>query len=409
VGTLRASEPSVRRPERRARHALLALASSLAVNGAAFLALERAGAFTLAGPVNAQVALAPVLPDAWERNRGVEAAPAPPPASAIPTSEPPRREPPGPRDEAAPDRPVVAVAPSPDPRRPENARFLADRDNTVPRDRQSRHAAEKAWKTILARPTPGEDEAAAGIPERGDDGEGDLHVPGREGPRPTAPAERPREEVEAAIARARLALGAPGPTGGARADEPPAAVSTEGEGGARRSGRYDPRLLPTAASFRQLSGGGPSAQRLDGVDVGDETVLSTRRFKHAEFYVRLKDAFLREFDPDRAWNLRDPRSVRYGRARRRTTVDVVLDREGAVLDVRVVRTSGLDFYDAEVVRAFRAAAPYPNPPLGLARSDGTIVVPSYEVAYRHPDLLRGVARDLAPLTGGLRAAPGAPE
>jgi TonB family protein len=369
-----------------------ALAFSIALNGVALWALHRAGAFHLGSDGDTtRVALAVLATELWERNRSVAAPAPPPPARAVEGASQPRE-----RGPEAADRPVVAVAPSADPRRPANARFLADRDNTVARDVQSRDAGKQEWKTILARPTPGPEGGPQGIPEAGDGGDAEQRVPGREGARRV---ERTDEEIEAAIARARLALApptlSPDAASPARSARPAEPAPGAGEGGSRRSGRYDPRLLPTAATFQQLAGG-PSAQRLPDVEVGDETVLNTRRFKYAEFYVRLKTAFTREFDPDRAWNARDPQSLRYGRARRTTRVDVVLDREGEVLDVRVVRSSGLDFYDAEVVRAFRAAAPFPNPPLGLAAADGTIVIPSYDVAYTHPRLWPGIAGGLAP-------------
>lgn len=398
MGTHGSSERFGGRRERLVPRGVLALAFSLAVNVAAVYALHRAGAFHLAARTATRVALAALAPEHWERNRG---AGAPSGAERQPTSPAPLLEDAPDLASEVPDRPVVAVAPSADPRRPKDARFLTDRDNTVERDTQARDASKRDWKTLLARPTPGRDDVAQGIPEAGDGGDGDALVPGREG----APsAERSREEVEAAIARARLALAPPALPGDGGSERGPttAPLAAEGEGGSRRSGRYDPRLLPTAATFRALAGGGPGAQPLDGVEVGDETVLNTRRFKHAEFYVRLKAAFLREFDPDQAWNVRDPQSLRYGRKRRTARVDVVLDREGEVLDVRVVRSSGLDFYDAEVVRAFRAAAPFPNPPLGLARADGTIVVPSYDVAYTHPRLWPGIAGGLAPAPGAAR-------
>ena len=377
------------------------------MNGWTLWALHRAGAFDVARPdreAATPVSLASLAPFAWERNRGAAASPLTPASPAPRPALEGARSAPVPPNAAPepPDRPVVAVAPSADPRRPERARFLADRDSTVERDTQARDPGEEEWKTILARPMPGRDDAPQGVPEAGDGGEGDAFVPRRVGagaPR----AERSREESEGAIARARLAL-APSTLGAAEAERgaaSPAPAPGAGEGGSRRSGRYDPRLLPTAATFRELAGG-PSAQRLDGVDVAEETVLNTRRFKYAEFYVRLKSAFVREFDPDRAWNARDPRSLRYGRARRTTRVDVVLDREGEVLEVRVVRGSGLDFYDAEVVRAFHAAAPFPNPPLGLARADGTIVVPSYDsrTRTRGPGAGSRVGSLRRPLPGG---------
>ncbi|WP_242354584.1 MULTISPECIES: TonB family protein [unclassified Anaeromyxobacter] len=345
------------------RRALVALVASVALNAAVFAAIHSAGAFALSRRAEAvaRVGLAAVSAARWRANRLVSA------ERAQPTPlEPARRPPPAVDERPDPRGEVVAAPPSADRRAPERWRFLSDHDGSAPRDVQSREAGKRRWDTPLARPTPGP-EGAQGIPRNGEGGSAETPVPGREG----------SADAGEAVARARAAL-APAPAGeapsgsAASAAREAAPAAAAGEGGARSTGPYDPRLLPTASTFERLAGG--PGERLHDVEEGDATGLNTRRFRFAEFFLRVKRAIAREWDPNRTWDARDPASQRYGRRTRGTTVDIVLEPAGGVRDVRLVASSGLDFYDREVVRAIRAASPFPNPPRALVGADGRILL-----------------------------------
>ncbi len=377
--------------ERPARRAVVAILASLSVNGPAFVALHSAGAFSHAGggATAARVGLAVVPGERWRANRqvsGERVEPEPEPASPL---QRPVVDRPDPRGE------VVAAPPSVDRRPPERWRFLSDHDGTAPRDVQSREAGRRRWDTPLARPTPGPD-GAQGIRQRGDGGRAEASAPGREG-RPAA-----RNDPVDAVARAREALSSvpagDAPSRPADAEGPgtarAAAAAAGGEGGARGAGAYDPRLLPTAATFERLAGG--PGERLPDVEEGDATALNTRRFRFAEFFLRVKSAIAREWDPNRAWDARDPSSQRYGRRTRGTTVDIVLEPAGDVRDVRLVASSGLDFYDREVVRAIRAASPFPNPPRALVGRDGRILLARWRFELAWDDARPRFALPTAP-------------
>ncbi|HSD18825.1 MAG TPA: TonB family protein [Anaeromyxobacter sp.] len=371
--------------ERPAFRAIAALVVSAAVNAAALAALHSAGAFTLAARAAsaARVGLAAVSGERWRANRAIDGQPVDPEPGPPPAASPTPRQiatRPDPRGE------VVAAPPSPDPRTPQRWRFLSDHDGRARRDVQSRDAGKRRWDTPLARATPGP-QGAQGLPERGEEGTSDASAPGRVG------ASAARETPEDAIARARRAL-APSPDGEASTGRPDVAAGeapapTPGEGGARKAGRYDPRLLPNASTFERLAGG--PGERLSDVEEGDATALNTRRFRFAEFFLRVKSAIAREWDPNRAWDARDPTAQRYGRRTRGAVVDIVLDPEGDLRDVRVVHGSGIDFYDREVVRAIRAAAPFPNPPRALVGEDGRILLARWRFELAWGDALPRLA------------------
>lgn len=120
-------------------------------------------------------------------------------------------------------------------------------------------------------------------------------------------------------------------------------------------------------------GGGGSDDPIFGVDKeGEETLVNSRSFKYWDFFQRVKERVRQEWDPVSVYRARDPTGSVYGIRDRLTILEVVLDKEGHLLRLEVVRPSGLAFLDEEAVRAFREAAPFPNPPAGLEDESGRI-------------------------------------
>lgn len=361
--------PTTPRRDRPRLRAAAALALSLAANAAGLAGLGAAGAFTLVPqPRAARVTLAALSPEAWEAHRRI--------ADAAPTRARPAR--PAPAEARArppdPEGILARVAPSPDMRRPEHARFLAERDGSVERETRFRGPRPDARVVALApRPLPGA--PGAGGAAQGEEGTADAAAPGRPGD-PGDAAER--------RAAARLVLAPPGE--GDLTVRPAAVVlaqpvGAEGEGGGARRGRYDPRTLPFAEGRAAAGGGAPSGDPLPGVADGEATLVNTRGFRFAGFYGRVREAIAGEWKPNRAWDARDPHDRILGRVRRQVQVDIVLDADGGLRDLRLVRGSGLGFFDAECLRAIREAAPFPNPPRGLVGPDGVIALRGWRLVF----------------------------
>lgn len=363
---------SLDRPRARAAAAVVL---SAALNAAALVALAGAGAFRLGSPQRppAQVALARLGAGAWEEHRRIAGEPParsdrreerPPPAAA---------QPPRPREQPAPEGLLVRVAPSPDTRRPERARFLAERDGSV--ERETRYRGAVAHSGALApRPTAGA-AGSQGVPSPGEQGRAEESAPGREG---EAAPERALERVEAAR---RVVAAADGEQVRAAAVVAALAGSGGGEGGARRGGRFDPRILPVGTGFAAPGGGAPTNDFLPGVAEGDATLVNTRAFRFAAFFRRVHDAIAGEWKPNRAWDARDPQDRLLGRTTRSVQVDLLLDDEGRLREARLVRGSGLEFFDAEALRAIRDAAPFPNPPRGLVGPDGIVALRGWRLVF----------------------------
>lgn len=350
--------------------AAAALVLSLAANAAALAALGAVGAFHLAPPPSpARVILAALSPEAWEAHRRVED------VGARAAARPAAPEAARPRPRAPdPEGTLARVAPAPDMRRPERARFLAERDGSVERETRFRGPRPEAPVVALApRPTPGA--PGAGGAAQGEEGIADATAPGRPGDPGAVAARR---------AAARLALAPPGE--GDLAVRPAAVVlgeagRGEGDGGGARRGRHDPRTLPFAEGRAAAGGGAPSGDPLPGVSDGDATLVNTRGFRFAGFYGRVREAIAGEWKPNRAWDARDPHDRLLGRVRRQVQVDILLEADGSLRDLRLVRGSGLGFFDAECLRAIREAAPFPNPPRGLVGPDGVIALRGWRLVF----------------------------
>ncbi|HEY0881151.1 MAG TPA: energy transducer TonB, partial [Archangium sp.] len=121
----------------------------------------------------------------------------------------------------------------------------------------------------------------------------------------------------------------------------------------------------------KITGGAPN-DLLKDVAEGDGTYLSTREWKYASFFNRVKQSVGQEWNPVTQLRVRDPSGQIYGGRDRYTVLTVTLDGSGRLKDAFVDRSSGLDFLDLEAIKAFERAQPFPNPPPGILANDQTV-------------------------------------
>ena len=140
-----------------------------------------------------------------------------------------------------------------------------------------------------------------------------------------------------------------------------------------------PQESAEAEDVAQGGGTGPSANddHLKDVQTGMQTLLSTREFVYYSYYNRIKDKLRQYWEPKIKEKME--RIMRQGRTiasktDRITKVIIVLDDRGTLIRVQVIGESGVTDLDQAAVEAFRAAAPFPNPPKGIVESDGTIKI-----------------------------------
>ncbi|MBX9767115.1 MAG: TonB family protein [Bdellovibrionales bacterium] len=108
-----------------------------------------------------------------------------------------------------------------------------------------------------------------------------------------------------------------------------------------------------------------------------QTMLNTREFKYFSYYSRIKNQLNQFWEP----KIKEKVLYVFRQGRRiASTKDhitrllIVLNDKGNLVTVKVIDQSGVVELDDAAIEAFRAAAPFPNPPTGLIESDGTVKI-----------------------------------
>lgn len=251
--------------------------------------------------------------------------------------------------------------------RPENARFLSEYDTKVTR----------------------ETKGAVGKGQAGAPHEPSLPSPPSppQQAQPPVPAGGPKSSALAM--RGPLGTKLPGPSGetadvktigpdgelahqaGAGPVKPP---ETPGGGALPNRGQQAlPNLMPSRQMLeRTLGQGSGSPDFLEEMEEADSTSLSSKKWKFAEFFNRLKRAVAQDWHPDELLEKHDPSGRIYGAVDRHTVLKVKLRPDGKIEDLEVARSSGLDILDGAAMSAFRQAQPFANPPAPLVEADGFI-------------------------------------
>jgi TonB family protein len=123
-------------------------------------------------------------------------------------------------------------------------------------------------------------------------------------------------------------------------------------------------LTPTLADLDWINGM-PANDYLPEVETDAETRLNAWRWKHSPFFNRMADGLRRNWEGPEILKARDPTARIYGTNDMNTVLHVSIDPNGNLLSVSVRDSSGVQFFDEEAMRTFRATAPFPNPPTGL--------------------------------------------
>jgi TonB family protein len=322
----------------------------------------------------------------FEKNRGVDAPQVKDERKVVakrPTPEKPEEK----KPEPMPKGQVVDVAPGNQKTDP-NAKFLAETNNAV--DKQTRAKEQTAfYKNAMPQRTArervegnGTDEAGK-LQRAGNEGLGDDDRPLKDAA-PKLAMQVPDVKKQQEIALKRPTETGPGVAVENRAEAEavkgnsdrlkliPGSLDRGDDASAGRIGQAGIlNLLPSAAVLDKITGAAAN-DHLKDVDEGDGTFLSTREWKYASFFNRVKQSVGQNWDPATQMRLRDPTGQIYGGRDRYTMLSVTLDQAGRLKDAYVEKSSGLDFLDLEAIKAFERAQPFPNPPPGLLANDQTV-------------------------------------
>jgi TonB family protein len=147
------------------------------------------------------------------------------------------------------------------------------------------------------------------------------------------------------------------------------------------TGLHRRSLQPSQEILSRLAGGG-SVDRLDGVKSGEFTALSSKKWKFASFFNRMKRQVAQNWHPDTVYIRRDPTGKVYGTKDRVTVLEVSLKPNGQLAKVVVAKQSGVSFLDDEAIHAFELAQPFPNPPTGLVDSGSQLITFSFGFQFQ---------------------------
>ena len=138
-----------------------------------------------------------------------------------------------------------------------------------------------------------------------------------------------------------------------------------------KEGLQDP--VPASHAESRLSGA-PQNDLLDE-KLGDQVAVNAKEFVYAGYLNRIR-RLVNYYWRQNVDNL--PSSTRLVKPRYRTVVKAVLNADGALELIEITTESGEPTVDDCLVRAFRLAAPFPNPPAGLVERDGRVYLPDMD-------------------------------
>ncbi len=128
------------------------------------------------------------------------------------------------------------------------------------------------------------------------------------------------------------------------------------------------------------STGAEASQTVDYIkdlDPGLETLLSTKEFVYYTYYARIRRQLNQHWGP----KVKEKVAKLYQQGRtiasnedKVTKLLITLDQGGKLVKAQIIGDSGVHDLDEAAVEAFRAAAPFPNPPQGIVDPDGKIKI-----------------------------------
>lgn len=116
---------------------------------------------------------------------------------------------------------------------------------------------------------------------------------------------------------------------------------------------------------------------LKDVDRGIETVLNAKEFKYYTYYNRIRRQLTQHWEP----KVRDKVAKIFKQGRTIASTDdkitqllIILNNQGTLVKIQILSDSGVLDLDEAAIEAFKAAAPFPNPPQGIIDPDGTVKI-----------------------------------
>ncbi len=151
----------------------------------------------------------------------------------------------------------------------------------------------------------------------------------------------------------------------------------------------DPLNIRPHFNSQTLPRGQSSDDVLNDVETGDKTTLNAWQWQHAPFFNRIKTRIAKVWAPDRQIRRFDPKGSLLGHKERVTVLSITIGRDGNVTRLSVIDGSGVAYLDDEALRTLKVSAPFPNPPKELFNDREEF---SFSFAF-HLSVNRGISFD----------------
>jgi TonB family protein len=323
-----------------------------------------------------------------------------PPEKPLAQLPPPKSEEPPPPPPERPHQKIVELDMGKDVEAPEHAKYLAEKNNRTENETRARETnLEREQVGLQAHPSDQEDKIAsledrAARPEKraGEGGEHPLpesfrpEAPGKatlamRGPRKAESVEREavspdgmRFQPDEEQSSSRGGGGGPGARLRLTRRQYESVFGTDAEAAAalakaersKRKGKFAERRERVRSALENF---------IAEVKPGNQTALNTRAAPFAQFITRMHRkihelwafGFMAGLDSKSAsLPLNNPSLV--------AKLEIVLDGQGNVDRVGVVRSSGLTIYDSAAIDVVFSAAPYPTPPPTILSGNGKVYI-----------------------------------
>lgn len=137
------------------------------------------------------------------------------------------------------------------------------------------------------------------------------------------------------------------------------------------------KIAPAAEPARSGAEVSQNNEYLENIAIGAETLLKTREFVYYSYYNRIKLKLRQHWEPRIKQKI--VKILRQGRTiasvnNNITRLVITLDKGGELVRIQVRNASGYNDLDDAAIEAFRAAAPFPNPPNGIVDGSGQVEI-----------------------------------
>jgi TonB family protein len=133
-----------------------------------------------------------------------------------------------------------------------------------------------------------------------------------------------------------------------------------------KQGKFQARLARTKAALENF---------IPEVQPGNQTALNTRAAPFAAYIARMHRSIHEKwgFGQIEEWDEK-PSTSPYNNPELLTTLELVLNGDGTIDNVKVIRSSGLGMYDTAAVDVAYSSGPYPDPPREIRSANGKIYI-----------------------------------